>query len=206
MFAIRETLSSKVRKVPLVRFTLPRFLLTAATVFFALAVGVGTAAASTTNFAARARGYGLSSSQVSTLQHEVKSFIARHGGKQTAINVVTFSRGRIVFAVPGQEYSRPVTSAATARPAITADCPNGAFCTYQDPNFKGKQEDYYACHTWFTNKYSGSWKNDQTTGYYAWLELDNTRLQKKWYAKTCKAWCENSYVGSDVVILKVHPC
>ena len=150
MSAIRESLGGNMRNVPRVRITLSRILLTGAAAFLAVAAAAGTASASAIGahpgFAAQARGYGLSSAQVSTLQREVNGFITQHGGKQVAINEVTFRGGSIVFPVPGQKYARPVTSAATARPATAiATCYNLNFCLYQNADFGGGIERFYYC-------------------------------------------------------------
>jgi hypothetical protein len=156
--------------------------------------GLAQAAASATgarpSFAAQARGYGLSSTQVITLQREVNTYIARHGGKQAAINEVTFPGGSIVFEVPGQKYARPVTSAATARPAIAADCPYYHFCIYEGQDFTGPSYNFYYCKE-LPNKsgWNGSWKNDQTPGTKAELWGYNTQLHKPY----SRYWTQPAY-------------
>lgn len=198
-----------VRKVPQVRFILSRTIATTAVVFLALTAAVGTASASVPStqqsLAAQARGYGLSSAQISTLQQEVNTYIAQHGGKQIAINEVAFKGGSTVFAVPGQKYASPVTSAGPATgPGET--CPVGAFCTFASANFEGSESAYYECNTWFDNNYNGSWKNDQTSGIEATLRIYNTDDHKYGTYVTCPAYCNDADWTSDVVIYEVHPC
>jgi Peptidase inhibitor family I36 len=176
---------------------------------FAQATAASASAASARpSFAAQARGYGLSSAQVSTLQREVNSYIAQHGGTQVAINEVAFTGGRTLFAVPGQKYSRPVTSAATARPSITSDCPPRYFCLYQKQNFGGHQQDFGQCKEEFNSDgYDGSYKNDQTPPLNAQLYIENKETQKKTSVPTCDAWCEDSdYPSNASTILDVTPC
>lgn len=209
MSAIREIRSLRVRKVPRVQFTLSRTLVTAAAVFLALTAAMGTASASATGarpgFAAQARGHGLSSAQASTLQQEVNTYIAKHGGKQIAINEVAFKGGSTVFVVPGQKYAYPVTS---ARPDTGPGerCPYGAFCTFASANFTGSESEYYYCNTWFSNNYSGSWKNDQTPGVRATLQIYNTYVHKSGTYVTCSAYCNDAHWTSGVLITKVDPC
>jgi len=211
MSAIRKILSLKVRKVPRVQVTLPGILATAAAVCLALTVATGTASASAVgaqpSFAAQARGSELSSAQAGRLQQEVNTYIAQHGGKQIAINEVAFRGGRIVFAMPGQKYAYPVT---TARANIDTGpgevCPVGAFCTFASANFEGSESEFYSCNTWFTNNYNGSWKNDQTSGIKATLRIYNTDTHKYGTDVTCAAYCNDAHWTSGVVIYQVDPC
>jgi len=182
---------------------------TAAAVFLGLTVAAGAASASVPSaqqsFAAQARGYGLSSAQISTLQREVNTYIAKHGGKQIAINEVAFKGGSTVFAVPGQKYASPVTSAIpdTGPGEI---CPVGAFCTFASANFEGSESEYYECNTWFDNNWNGSWKNDQTSGLEATLAIYNTDVHKYGTYVTCAAYCNDANWTSDVLIYEVDPC
>jgi hypothetical protein len=182
---------------------------TAAAVFLGLTVAAGAASASVPStqqsFAAQARGYGLSSAQISTLQQEVNTYIAQHGGKQIAINEVAFKGGSTVFAVPGQKYASPVTSAIpdTGPGEI---CPVGAFCTFASANFEGSESEYYECNTWFDNNWNGSWKNDQTSGLEATLAIYNTDVHKYGTYVTCAAYCNDANWTSDVLIYEVDPC
>jgi hypothetical protein len=191
---------------------LPRVLAAAAVPILALTVTAGTATAGTASaagarpsFAAQARGYGLSGAQVSILQREVNSYIAQHGGQQIAINEVAFAGGRTVFTVPGQKFSRPVTSAAAAGPAIAADCPHLYFCMYQYVDFGGRQQDFGQCNTVERNTdgYDGSWKNDQTPGDSGYLFVSNPGKPPK-RESFCKAWCEDK--DWEQTTADVEPC
>jgi hypothetical protein len=212
MSAIRKSLSHKAQKVPRARLTLSRILLTVAAAFFAFTAAAGTASASATGahpgFAAQARGYGLSGAQVSTLQHEVSRFIAQHGGKQVAINKVSFPGGSIVFPVPGQKYARPVTSAATARPAAAVEtCYTKDFCIYQYPNFGGGIERFFYCPKQKAYKgYNGSYKNNETPGTVAEIYAYNTRAHKPFQTPSCRAVCSDPEWPSYDDILDVKPC
>lgn len=177
------------------RGSMRTFAVAAATALFALTVAAAAASASTggiqPSFAAQARGYGLSGTQVRDLQQEVNAYITKHGGTQTAINEVKFAGGAIVFVVPGQKYARPVTSQAAAVPATGPGepCPYLDFCPFEQPNYEGneiylEQCNVYTVIPWFT---VGSWKNDQSTGTPAYIYNLNGTLREK----TPGAWSAN---------------
>lgn len=186
-----------------------RVILAVAAVFLTLAIG-GTASASTVaakpSFTVQALSYGLSGAQVRTLEQEVNAYTAAHGGKQTAINEVTSTGDTVIFAVPGQKFAYPVTSAVTASPAHEGElCPSKAFCTFQKANFEGSESEYYECNTKFPNSYSGSWKNDQTAGIQALLYVFEStgHIGEQ---QTCAAYCNDSSWPANSPIVDVDPC
>lgn len=126
------------------------------------------------SFAAQARGAGLTRAQAGTLQREVNSFIAKHGGTQAAINEVKFRGGDIVFAAPGQKYAHVVTGRSTAAVLSSPEkCPYENFCIYQGTHFTGTYANYFYCNIYnpilklFTG--TGSWKNNQIAGVKAYF-------------------------------------
>lgn len=180
------------------RLSLRAFAATAATALIAFAVAEGTASASTSgtqpNFAAQARGYGLSSTQAGELQQEVNAYITKHGGTQAAINEVKFTGGAIVFVVPGQKYARPVTSVATAVPATGETCPYLDFCPFENTNYEGTEYYLTQCnvYTYIPWTTTGSWKNDQSPGTSAYIYNLNGSLRLKtpgaWSGDTSYNW------------------
>jgi hypothetical protein len=200
MFAFRKLSQIKSWKAA-------RIVTAIAAAFLAL-TAVGTASASAAakpSLTSQARDYGLSRTQISTLQQEVNAYITAHGGRQVAINEVASTGSSIVFAVPGQRFAYPVTSGDTASPAYTGElCPSKAFCTFQKANFEGNEAEYYECNTRFSNKYSGSWKNDQSAGLQALLYVFETTGHEG-EEQTCAAYC-NDANWSGQAINAVDPC
>ena len=133
-----------------------------------LATPAASASAPGNGFAARALSAGLTAAQVRALQLEVNVYTGRYGGRQVAINKVTFAGGSILLPVPGRN-ARVVANVSAGRTVERVDsttCPLGAFCAWPNSDYGGARAAFFACGTDFPNPdlsdNIGSWKNDQT--------------------------------------------
>ena len=114
----------------------------------ALAVGgapPGYANSARPDFAAQARGYGLSDAQAASLQRRVDTYLARTGGTQVAINKIDLDgKGVLLLTLPGQKHAHEI--GAPNRPDATfADCEVRNFCAYSAPDLTGDLIMYYYC-------------------------------------------------------------
>ncbi len=123
----------------------------------------------TASFRAEAVRDGLSSQQISGLQKQVDSFVAKSGGTQIAANKVALKGGSVTFTVPGEKYARDLNSGLNGNDPATAaaSCAYYNFCGYKGANFSGAQWNVASCSLhevpdgWNSG---GSWINNQSTG------------------------------------------
>ncbi|MFG2126881.1 hypothetical protein ACGFNV_03615 [Streptomyces sp. NPDC048751] len=127
--------------------------------------GVATAAngSARTDFAAQAKGLGLTSAQAHELQRRVDSYLSETGGTQVSVNKIRLGdRGEILLALPGESTVR--TANAPRKPASEL-CPGNTMCAWKGTWYTGDKIKMWACYNyripWLEN---GSWINNQSTG------------------------------------------
>ena len=170
---------------------------------YASATGSASASAAAT-LAGRALAEGVSSAQISATQQKVTAFIGSNGGRQVALNEVAFPGGTIVFAIPGVP-----AKATTAGTVVQYDssCSYYHFCGWQYDNYVGSSSDgskidLVSCGSWTYIPWGsgGSWKNNQSTGTQAAMELTDGSI---WY--TPGAYSSDP-AGNWAVVGHVKPC
>jgi hypothetical protein len=144
-------------------------LLVGATLFAAQPAAASPAAASPQTFAAQGAAAGLTAQQVSWLQTQVTSYVAKSGGRQTSLNTVDVNgRAELRIALPGEAHPRTFAGARPMSPAGPCDggTAPGYLCLYQGQNGTGSQIPMYVCTTIDLPNWSGygSWGDNQTTG------------------------------------------
>lgn len=119
-------------------------------------------------FAMQAKSARLTQAQTAALKSKVSGYLKKVGGKQIALNEISFPGGRLRVALPGEAHPRDFTSSAGTQ---FADSPcldgmnNGWFCAFPQISFQGDDLSWFVCGTynmpWFGH---GSWRNNQTRG------------------------------------------
>ena len=107
----------------------------------------------------------------------VDAFIGRNGGRQVALNEVAFPGGTIVFAIPGA--STKATAVGTVV-QYDSSCSHYHFCGWEYDNYVGSSSngskiDLVSCGSWTYIPWGtgGSWKNNQSSGTQATMQLSD---------------------------------
>ncbi|WP_143532069.1 hypothetical protein [Saccharothrix sp. ALI-22-I] len=118
-------------------------------------------------FAAQTERAGLNSAQAAALQEKVDGYLAQQGGTQGSANRIDFPDGRLIVALPGEEYARDL-GASGVQPAGLGQCSYRFFCGWKDAHYKGDFWQRSKCGVYHEipdgwNR-SGSWWNNQSEG------------------------------------------
>ncbi|MFC8075188.1 peptidase inhibitor family I36 protein [Streptomyces sp. NPDC057307] len=114
------------------------------------------------DFAAQARGAGLTGSEAKALQAEANAHLAKWGGTQTAANRIQLPGGELTLVLPGEKYARDLNAKGGARTAA-ASCPYTYVCAYPGRDFTGTELRLFTCDYQARIYWSGtgSWINNQ---------------------------------------------
>ncbi|MEV0782925.1 hypothetical protein AB0I52_08050 [Streptomyces sp. NPDC050423] len=139
------------------------------------------------DFAAQARGLGLTSSQAASLQSRADTYLTKMGGTQVAVNKIHIKAGADLFlALPGEKYARNLDGKASTQLTQGYVCPYGSLCAYSKTYYEGDAFDLrcvYINMPWFGN---GSWHNNQRTGARAFFYDSNYNLG--WTSPGASSW------------------